>query len=170
MENIGELIRNRRKELGMTQSELSRRTGISREHLSKIEGGGENVTVNTLNLISTKGFGSSLSISFADDAPKFAKEKRHIMKMVKKNGGLWSYDLSKSAGDIDDEFIIENALRSLDLEQMHYLFEIYSREEVYRVWEHRLLSQGRRLSTMNLVLAVMVFKINNPLEFVNSYA
>ncbi len=154
----------------MTQLELSRRTGISREHLSKIESGKENVTINTLSLISMKGFGSSLNISFADEAPRHIKEKRHIIKMVKKNGGLWSYDLSQYIGDVDDEFVIENGLRSLELEQMHYLFDIYSMEEIYRVWEQRLLSQGRRLSTMNLVLAVMVFKVKNPLEFVNSYA
>ncbi len=48
---IGEQIRRRRKSLGMTQLELSERTGLDRANISKIEGGRYNVSVDILGRI-----------------------------------------------------------------------------------------------------------------------
>ena len=48
---MGEQIRRRRKSLGMTQLELSERTGLDRANISKIEGGRYNVSVDILGRI-----------------------------------------------------------------------------------------------------------------------
>lgn len=48
---IGEQIRQRRESLGMTQAELSERTGLDRANISKIEGGRYNVSVDLLGRI-----------------------------------------------------------------------------------------------------------------------
>lgn len=45
---IGGLIRNKRKELKMTQIELASRLGLSRSYLSDIENGRYNPSVNFL--------------------------------------------------------------------------------------------------------------------------
>ena len=48
---IGEQIRRRRKSLGMTQLELSERTGLDRANISKIECGRYTVSVDLLGRI-----------------------------------------------------------------------------------------------------------------------
>lgn len=48
---IGEKVRQRRESLGMTQVELSERSGLNRTNISKIEGGRYNVSVDLLGRI-----------------------------------------------------------------------------------------------------------------------
>ena len=48
---IGEQVRQRRESLGMTQVELSERSGLNRTNISKIEGGRYNVSVDLLGRI-----------------------------------------------------------------------------------------------------------------------
>ena len=45
---IGEIILQRRKELNMTQSELSRKTGIKQPAIARFENGTHSPTINTL--------------------------------------------------------------------------------------------------------------------------
>lgn len=49
---IGERIAARREELGITQSELAKATGISRLTLTKVESGAGNPTVSTMSKLS----------------------------------------------------------------------------------------------------------------------
>ena len=50
---IGAMIRERRQELGLTLAELSKLTGLDSPHLSRIEQGKYNVTIDTLSVIAT---------------------------------------------------------------------------------------------------------------------
>ena len=91
-----------------------------------------------------------------------------IMEKVKAAGGLWSYqDIPEH---LDDDSIIEAALVHLDLEDMPMLLQIWSRAHIKRVWKERLVSQGRRMNILNYILAVKVFKVKHPDNYIARYA
>ncbi|WP_423247977.1 helix-turn-helix domain-containing protein [Thermus hydrothermalis] len=48
MAGVGETIKQRRAQLGLTQKELAARVGISRQYLAEIETGRRKPTLNTL--------------------------------------------------------------------------------------------------------------------------
>lgn len=52
IKTIGRNIRNRRKAIGLTSTELGSMTGIDRSSLCKIERGEVNITIGTLIIIS----------------------------------------------------------------------------------------------------------------------
>lgn len=58
--NIGKVIKQRRKQLDLTQVTLANRIGISQTYLSQIENDDRNMTIKTLSNIAT-----NLNISFA---------------------------------------------------------------------------------------------------------
>ena len=58
----GVILRDRRKELKMTQSELAKKIGKERSFISKVEREGSNLTLSTLYDIVTKGLGGKLDI------------------------------------------------------------------------------------------------------------
>lgn len=166
--NVRALIQKRRKDLGLTQAELAIRTNIPRGTLSRIENDKENVTLATLNRIIETGLSSRLNLSLEGSVPERAAEKRKLLRLIKKNGGLWSYDMVRSDLPYDD-VIVENALLHLELEEMHFLFEVYDHAYIRQVWEERMLSQGKRLNSLNLVLALTVFNVPNAKQFIDSY-
>lgn len=51
MSEVGKAIARIRKEIGITQQELSERTGLSRSHIAEIEAGRYSPTLKTLELI-----------------------------------------------------------------------------------------------------------------------
>ena len=58
---IGKRISQKRRELGMTQEELSERTGVDQSDISKLEKGTLNPSVGLLRRVA-KGLGKSISI------------------------------------------------------------------------------------------------------------
>ena len=62
---IAELIASTRTELGLTQGELARLTGVSQANISKFENGNSRPNIATLKKIAD-GLGKRLVISFAD--------------------------------------------------------------------------------------------------------
>ena len=56
---IGESIRKRRMELGLSQESLAERSGLHRTYISDVERGNRNVTINSLDRIL-----SALGINF----------------------------------------------------------------------------------------------------------
>lgn len=69
MEKLGERIRERRRELGWTQEELSRKSGISKGFLSDIENGKRSVSAENLSEIA-RVLGLSLDFLMkGEDAP-----------------------------------------------------------------------------------------------------
>jgi len=49
---LGEVIRRRRKEMGLTQEELGNRAGVDPKYIGEIERGNANITIKTLFSIS----------------------------------------------------------------------------------------------------------------------
>lgn len=62
-EYLGQLLSEKRKDIKMTQKELSEKSGVSSSHIGVIENGGFNVTVETLEML-LKPLGLSLSEFF----------------------------------------------------------------------------------------------------------
>ena len=90
--------------------------------------------------------------------------KQHlILQKVKDNGGLWSYNSIPEKMSDDD--IIEEALRHLDFEDMHYIFEIWNKAHIKRIWKERLVSEGKRMNILNTLLGIIFFDVKN----INTY-
>lgn len=64
--DLGSRIRAERAARGETQQEVAQAVGIHRTHLSRIEGGGENITLDTLWSLADH-FGTSAARLLADD-------------------------------------------------------------------------------------------------------
>ncbi|MDR1088617.1 MAG: helix-turn-helix transcriptional regulator [Coriobacteriales bacterium] len=60
---VMKLLVKARSEMGMTQSELSRRTGIKQPNISRLESGACSPTLDTLSALA-RGLGKKLKVSF----------------------------------------------------------------------------------------------------------
>lgn len=49
--DVGDVIRARRRMMGLTQAALAKRSGVSKDTISRIENGQHNVRLNTLEAI-----------------------------------------------------------------------------------------------------------------------
>ncbi len=86
-------------------------------------------------------------------------KKQQVLIKVKENGGLWSYNtVPKSM--LDDD-IIEEALRHLEFEDMHLIFEIWSKAHIKRVWRERLVTEGKRMNILNTLLGILFFDVKD---------
>ncbi|MFC0865667.1 helix-turn-helix domain-containing protein [Sphaerimonospora cavernae] len=64
---LGDMIRSRRVELGLTQAEVARRAQISQPALSRIEGGGGVPTLAMLDRLA-RAMGTTFTITVGQDA------------------------------------------------------------------------------------------------------
>ena len=180
VESAGQLIKARLAELGISQTELAARIGEHYQTVSAIIRERREVTLQ-LSVLIDDALGFPLgTIALAQtryQVDKIAKqmssdnisEKRHlVLERIKDNGGFWSY--RGIPEDLDDDSVIEAALMHLDLEDLPLLFGIWSKSHIKRVWKERLVSQGKRMNILNFILAVKLFHINNPDEYISRYA
>lgn len=94
--------------------------------------------------------------------------KKAVLEKVKLSGGFWSYQGIPE--HLDDDSIIEAALIHLELEDLPALFQIWSRSHIKAVWKNRLVSQGKRMNILNYILAVKLFGIRKPDNYLSRYA
>jgi len=88
-----------------------------------------------------------------------------INKLIKKNL-FWSYNLQQ--GDyFPDDLIIEKTLIYLDIDDLNYLFSVYSAKKIKQVWLERLVIQGDYYRKLNRLLAWMYFDVKNPDKYIN---
>ena len=64
---LGKAVRERRLELGLTQVELARRSGMTQSQLSRLEAGGTEPTIRVLDRLA-KALDASLSVKFVPHA------------------------------------------------------------------------------------------------------
>lgn len=95
-------------------------------------------------------------------------KRKTIIDRIKKNGGFWSY--SEPPYGLDDDSVIEAGLIYLELEEMHFLFECWKYSRIKRIWKERLLKQGDRMNILNFILAVKVFNIKRPEQYIKKYS
>ena len=189
--SVGEVIRGRIAELGISQTELAARVGEHFQTISAIINGKREATISlsvridealdlpsgTIAMAQTRYL---VSKEISEKQTESMKEKRHIilesmkekrhiiLEKVKANGGFWSYQGIPES--LDDDAVIEAALVHLDLEDLPLLFGIWSKAHIKRVWKERLVSQGKRMNVLNYILAVKLFGINNPDKYISRYA
>ena len=152
-----ELLQDRIAELGISLTELAARSGEHVQTLSAIMHGRRVISIP----LSIK---LDAALGFAPGTLAQAQTKDQVQKA----GGLWSYQGIPE--HLDDDSIIEAALVHLDLEDMPKLFQIWSKAHIKRVWKERLVSQGRRMNILNYILAVKVFNVNHPDNYIARYA
>lgn len=64
--SIVQAMINARKDSGLTQKQLSERTGIAQSDISKLEGGNANPSIHTLQRLAS-GMGKKLRVDFVED-------------------------------------------------------------------------------------------------------
>ncbi len=60
---IGEILRDARKEVSMTQEELARKTGTKKSFISRIENGHSDIQLSTLYRLVEIGFGKKVNLT-----------------------------------------------------------------------------------------------------------
>lgn len=176
----GALIHERLVQINMSQAELARKAGEHTQTISAIIREERSITIPlSLKLDAALGFGPGY-LAVAQTRFQVEKEKqkqqgsrvqqqiRKILEKIKANGGLWSYD--GIPDKLNEDAVIEAALMHLELEEMPLVFKVWSRAHVKRIWKERLVSQGSRLGVLNYILAVKVFTINNPDQYLSRNA
>lgn len=179
-ESAIDLIRNRISEMGISRAELAARCGEYAQTISAIMHGRRDIPISlSIKMDIALGLQKG-TIAKAQTNDWVAKEIRRIrlqdmqirkmaiLEKVKAAGGLWSYQGIPE--HLDDDSIIEAALVHLDLEDIPMLFQIWSRAHIKRVWKERLVSQGRRMNILNYILAVKVFNVSHPDNYIARYA
>lgn len=175
-----EIIRERMAQLGISQVELANRCGEHVQTISAILKGQRDITIAlSVRMDAALGFEYGY-VAIAQAKFQAAVEierqkvldmqsrKMAILKKVKAAGGLWSYQGIPE--HLDDDSIIEAALVHLDLEELPKLLEIWSKSHLKRVWKERLVSQGKRMNILNYILAVKLFGVKHPDNYLSRYA
>ena len=178
--SAAEMMRERMTNLGISQIELACRCGEHPQIISAILKGQREIPIPL-----------SLRLDYALEMPpgsvavtqsryQVANEMRKqdiqdmhsrkmsILEKIKAAGGLWSYQGIPE--HMDDDSIIEAALVHLDLEDMPMLLQIWSKSHLKRVWKERLVCQGKRMNILNYILAVKLFGVKHPDNYLSRYA
>ena len=166
--------------LGMSQVELASRCGEHVQVISAILNGQRDIPISLSVKLDCALEIEPGSIAIAQAKYLAAREmerqnlqdiqsrKRAVLERIKAAGGLWSYQGIPE--HLDEDSIIEAALVHLELEDMPMLLNIWSRSHLKRVWKERLVSQGKRMNILNYILAVKLFGIKHPDNYLIRYA
>ena len=176
----GEVIRERMLSLRISQVELACRCGEHPQVISAILKGQREIP---LSLSVRLDYALELepgSLAIAQVRYQVANEMRRqcildmhsrkmaVLEKIKAGGGLWSYQGIPE--HLDDDSIIEAALVHLELEDRPMLLQIWSKSHLKRVWKERLVSQGKRMNILNYILAVKLFGVKHPDNYLSRYA
>ena len=175
-----ELIQNKIAELGISQAELAARCGEHAQTISAIMHGRRDIPIPlSIKMDVALGLqkGTTAKAQTEDMVAKeirrirlldMQKRKSAILEKVKAAGGLWSYQGIPE--HLDDDSIIEAALVHMDLEDLPMLLSIWSKSHLKRVWKERLVSQGKRMNILNYILAVKLFGVKHPDNYLARHA
>ena len=176
----GELIRERLANLGLSQVELACRCGEHVQVISAILNGQRDIPVSLSVRMDCALELEPGAVAIAQakylaeremerqKLQDIQRRKVAILERIKAAGGLWSYQGIPE--HLDDDSIIEAALVHLELEDMPMLLSIWSRSHLKRVWKERLVSQGKRMNILNYILAVKLFGVKHPDNYLIRYA
>lgn len=92
------------------------------------------------------------------------KIKEYLFKRLVEEHSFWSYD-KESIQNISDWNMIKHVLIQLDLPDTDLLFQIYSKEQIKKVWLAELVPQGDYLLNMNVCFALLYFDIKKPVIY-----
>ena len=93
---------------------------------------------------------------------KEAKDIRNLLKQeLIKQWTFWSYK-NPEPDLIMDDILIEKTLIHLDIEDINKLFLIISKGEIRKIWNEKVVINDAQFHSMNLLFALLYFKIKNP--------
>lgn len=174
---VRELIENEMLKQRLNQRDLAALTGISYQELNMFLTGKRSIPTRKAIIIDKVLMLPAGYIARSQLEEEIQKEMKHInednrkqqlIAKIKENGGFWSY--SSTPNDLDDESVIEAALIHLPFEEMPLLKSCWSKSTIKKVWKERLLTQGKRMNILNFLLAVKVFRIKEPLNYLQKWA
>lgn len=176
----GEIIRERLASMRMSQVELASRCGEHVQVISAILNGQRDIPIPLSVKLDCALELNPGTVAVAQARYLVSKEMQRqkvqdmqsrkiaVLEKIKAAGGLWSYQGIPE--HLDDDEIIEAALVHLELEDLPMLFKIWSKSHLKRVWKERLVSQGRRMNILNFILAVKLFGVRHPDQYLIRYA
>lgn len=95
--------------------------------------------------------------------------KEQLISALKDEKAFWSYDEdSVSKESVSDDLLIAMTMRYLDLKEIGWLFELYSKEKIKSAWKRLLVPEGEYLYTLNRFFAWYYFKSKNPDSYLKS--
>ena len=93
--------------------------------------------------------------------------KQYLEKRLREEHAFWSFKES-SCRNLSDWNLIKYVLLRLDLDDIKYLFQLYTKEKIKQVWLQELVPQGDFLSAMNICFALLFFDAKNPRQYVKT--
>lgn len=78
----------------------------------------------------------------------------------------WSYH-APDPDKLSDEWLIEKVLLHADLDSIYRLFDLFTEQEIRRVWEKQLLPDISKRS-LNLLYAFLLFRIPKPEQYIQA--
>lgn len=96
-------------------------------------------------------------------------EKKLILgNLLAQRGKMWSFQ-NKLGIDYPDDYLIEQSLLYLELEEIPLLFEIYPPKKCKKLWREKLVPQREYYYIINFILATFIFNIKNPDSYFKRY-
>jgi hypothetical protein len=93
--------------------------------------------------------------------------KQYLEKKLIEENSFWSFEKS-SCQNLSDWNLIKQVLLRLDLNDINYLFQLYTKKKIKQVWLQELVPQGSFLSAMNNCFALLLFDAQNPRKYVKT--
>ena len=162
-----DIIKDSLKKRGLSQKELASFLGWPAQDLNEALSGKRKIPLEAAvkieqilfmeegSIIKAQAEALAKEIASSLEPTPYIAKRKHILQLIKNNGGFWSYQGLPEKSNDDD--IIEEALIHMEFEDMHLLFELWTEAHIRRVWKKRLLPQRTRLNILNTLLANVIF-------------
>lgn len=169
MNNVGQYIEFLIKENGYNQSAIAREIGVSRQIISYVISGRRDLSISlALKLESFFNLpeGELLKLQTEDSINKYKlKLKNELINDLLQVNSFWSYT-NVTSDNIPDEELIEKVFVKLDMADIDKLFELYPRNFIKKVWEEKMIIQGEYLFSLNVMIALYYFNIEQPEKYI----
>jgi len=93
--------------------------------------------------------------------------KNYLEKRLINENAFWSFEKT-SCKNLSDWNLIKYVMLRLDLDDIKYLFQLYPKEMIKKVWLQELVPQGDYLLSMNICFALLFFDAKNPRKYVRT--
>lgn len=168
MNGIVQYIESLIKKGGHNQSDIARAIGVHRQSLSYVIAGRRELSMPlALKLESFFNLpeGELLKMQAEENVRNYKQQlKGKLVGRLLEVNAFWSY-ADVSAESISDEELIEKTFSNLDLSDIGFLFELYPRDYIRKVWREKMAVQGDYLFNLNVMIALYYFDIRQPEKY-----
>jgi hypothetical protein len=93
--------------------------------------------------------------------------KDYLEQRLVEEYSFQSFD-KRTCRNLSDWNLIKYVLLHLDLDDIRYLFHLYPKQEIKKVWLNELVPQGEFLIAMNLCFALLYFDAKKPHQYLKA--